>query len=198
MTITACLLIPLRRSVLAVAILLLLTCGCNRPAEESVADAESLPATEADASQVVDEQPEPEAVFVKGDAHVPDWIADAVFYQIFPERFRNGDPTNDPTRESLEYPEIVGDAWRLSRWTADWYARADWEQALGDSFYDDGVFHRRYGGDLRGVIEKLDYLKDLGVNVIYFNPVFYGRSLHKYDGVSDASYRPLLRPRPAG
>ena len=80
----------------------------------------------------------------------PAWAADAVFYQIFPTRFRNGDPNNDPDRESLEYPENVPDTWRISSWTGDWYVRDAWEMERGDDFYEDGVFDRRYGGDLQG------------------------------------------------
>src|SRR5947207_5375621 len=114
----------------------------------------------------------------------PAWAAEAVFYQIFPERFRNGDTSNDPPREYLEAPIRSGDDWKISSWTADWYARDDWEKALGDDFYHDGVFDRRYGGDLQGVLDKLDYIADLGVNTLYFNPLFYARSLHKYDGAS--------------
>ena len=76
----------------------------------------------------------------------PSWAADAMFYQIFPTRFRNGDPTNDPDRQSLEFPENVPAAWRTSSWTADWYARDDWEVESGEDFYEDGVFDRRYGG----------------------------------------------------
>ena len=127
---------------------------------------------------------------------VPDWVADAIFYQIFPERFANGDPTNDPTRDSLEGPVPL--SWKTSPWTGDWYARADWEQALGPNFFENGVFHRRYGGDLQGVIERLDYLQNLGVNAIYFNPVFYARSLHKYDGNSFHHVDPYFGPDPAG
>ena len=128
----------------------------------------------------------------------PGWVADAVFYQIFPTRFRNGDPTNDPTRESLEYPENIPVNWRVSEWTADWYARADWEEQRGEDFYEDGVFDRRYGGDLQGVIDKLDYLSNLGINAIYFNPVFYARSLHKYDGNTFHHIDPYFGPDPAG
>ena len=128
----------------------------------------------------------------------PGWAADAVFYQIFPTRFRNGDLSNDPTRESLEYPENVPANWHVSSWTADWYAREDWEQERGEDFYEDGVFDRRYGGDLQGVIDKLDYLKDLGINAIYFNPVFYARSLHKYDGNTFHHIDPYFGPDPAG
>ena len=93
---------------------------------------------------------------------VPAWAADAVFYQLFPERFANGDKSNDPTRESLESPDIVPKNWKISPWTGDWYARADWEKQLGPNFFENGVFHRRYGGDLQGVIDKLDYLSNAG------------------------------------
>ncbi|HYE59129.1 MAG TPA: glycoside hydrolase family 13 protein, partial [Rhodothermales bacterium] len=129
---------------------------------------------------------------------VPDWAADAVWYQIFPERFRNGSTANDPTRETLETPIVPDTTWRISPWTGDWYARAPWEQAMGSDFYDNGVFHRRYGGDLLGVIEKLDYLQQLGVNALYFNPVFYARSLHKYDGSSFHHVDPYFGPDPQG
>ena len=128
----------------------------------------------------------------------PAWAADAVFYQIFPTRFRNGDPSNDPDRASLEYPENVPASWRISSWTADWYARDAWELEKGDDFYEHGVFDRRYGGDLQGVIDKLDYLKDLGINTLYFNPVFYARSLHKYDGNTFHHIDPHFGPDPAG
>jgi cyclomaltodextrinase / maltogenic alpha-amylase / neopullulanase len=127
---------------------------------------------------------------------VPAWVADAVFYQIFPERFANGDAKNDPTAESLEGP--VPKSWKITPWTGDWYARADWEKELGPNFYENGVFHRRYGGDLAGVIDHLDYLQNLGVNAIYFNPVFYARSLHKYDGNSFHHIDPYFGPDPAG
>ncbi len=138
---------------------------------------------------------------------VPEWAADAVFYQIFPERFRNGDPSNDPSRESLEWPiETVPENWALREWTSDWYEEADWEREIG-GFYDTpvaaahprgAVFDRRYGGDLQGVIDKLDYLADLGINVIYFNPIFYARSLHKYDGNTYHHVDPHFGPDPVG
>jgi cyclomaltodextrinase / maltogenic alpha-amylase / neopullulanase len=131
-------------------------------------------------------------------SNVPDWVADAVFYQLFPERFRNGDPKNDPDRNSLEDPQWVPDNWKLTPWTADWYSRADWEQKSGPNFYENGVFNRRCGGDLQGVLDQLDYLKKLGVNCIYFNPVFYARSLHKYDGNSFHHIDPHFGPDPAG
>lgn len=129
---------------------------------------------------------------------MPDWAMGAVFYQVFPERFRNGDPANDPSRESLEFPENVTDDWRISPWTGDWYVRDKWEKQRGPDFYEHGVFDRRYGGDLAGVLEKLDYLERLGVEVIYFNPLFYARSLHKYDGNTFHHIDPHFGPDPEG
>lgn len=129
---------------------------------------------------------------------VPSWATDAIFYQIFPERFRNGDRDNDPTHASLEFPDVVPKTWKVTPWTQQWYKRAEWEKQMGDNYYDDGVFHRRLGGDLQGVIDKLDYIQQLGVNVIYFNPVFYARSLHKYDGNSFHHIDPHFGPDPDG
>ncbi len=100
----------------------------------------------------------------------PDWAKHAIWYQIFPERFRNGDKANDPE------PVIP--------WTQDWFTQAAWEGKDGRTFYSAFVYDRRYGGDLQGVLEKLPYLKSLGINAIYFNPVFIGESLHKYDATS--------------
>lgn len=129
--------------------------------------------------------------------NVPGWSEGVTWYQIFPERFRNGDPSNDPTRESLEWPIRPGATWEVSDWTADWYSRQGWEKSMGDSFYS-SVLDRRYGGDMQGVIDQLDYLKGLGITALYFNPVFYARSLHKYDGNSFHHIDPFFGPDPAG
>lgn len=113
---------------------------------------------------------------------VPAWAKEAVWYQIFPERFRNGDPSNDPTVHDIRgsWPHDEPKEWRVSRWTADWYELQAWEEKNGKGFYYN-VQQRRYGGDLQGVLDKLDYLQSLGVNAIYFNPLFESPSLHKYD-----------------
>ena len=108
----------------------------------------------------------------------PDWPKKVVWYQIFPERFRNGDPSNDPKPEDAGIQNYPG--WKISPWTADWFALTPWERARSDRFYD-VVFDRRYGGDLQGVIDELDYLRDLGIRALYFNPIFESPSLHKYD-----------------
>lgn len=115
------------------------------------------------------------------EVHVPAWAKDAVWYQIFPERFRNGDVGNDPTVDAVWLPSKR--PWQVSRWEGDWYALQEWEKNTGLGFYD-VVFDRRYGGDLGGIIEKLDYLESLGITALYLNPVFESPSLHKYDASS--------------
>jgi glycosidase len=127
----------------------------------------------------------------------PAWASDAVWYQVFPERFANGDPSNDPTRESLD-ADTAPASWSITPWTSDWYARAPWERELGPSFYEDGVFLRRYGGDLQGIIDRLGHLDSLGVPALYLNPVFHAPSLHKYDAASMHHIDPHFGPDPAG
>jgi len=114
-------------------------------------------------------------------SRVPDWAKDAVWYQIFPERFNNGDESNDPSSDDIRgaWPHEVPEGWQPHPWTSDWYKLQPWENNGHDFYWNAQV--RRYGGDLQGVIDKLDYLQDLGVNALYFNPVFESPSLHKYD-----------------
>lgn len=127
----------------------------------------------------------------------PSWARGVVWYQIFPERFRNGDPANDPTAESTDSAKWLPPSWRITPWTMDWYARDFWEIQKAPKFYDT-VTNRRYGGDLQGVLDKLDYLRDLGVGALYFNPVFWASSMHKYDGTSFHHIDPWFGPDPAG
>lgn len=94
----------------------------------------------------------------------PDWAKGAVMYQIYVDRFYNGDKTNDVLSD--EYTYIDEHVQRIEDW--DKYPSA----------MDVRSF---YGGDLQGVIDKMDYLEDLGVEVIYFNPLFVSPSNHKYD-----------------
>ena len=126
----------------------------------------------------------------------PDWAQKAVWYQIFPERFRNGDPQNDPTASYVEAPPQVRATWRITPWTKEWYALDDWERDLSSQVYDN-IHHRRYGGDFQGVIDKLDYLKDLGITALYFNPVFAAPSHHKYDALVFHHMDPFFGPAPA-
>lgn len=130
---------------------------------------------------------------------VPDWTHEAIWYQIFVERFRNGDPSNDPTLADIEgsWPHLNPEGWAPTPWTHDWYAQEDWAQATGEDFYLT-VQSRRYGGDIQGVIDQLDYLQDLGITAIFLNPINDAPSLHKYDA---RNYRHVDRnfgPDPEG
>lgn len=94
----------------------------------------------------------------------PSWAQGTVYYQIFVDRFNNGDKSNDPVDHEYEYDgqEVVKKTW--------------------NQLPDPKNGHREfYGGDLKGVIEKIDYLKDLGVETILLNPIFVSPSPHKYD-----------------
>ena len=82
-------------------------------------------------------------------------------------------------------------------WTSDWYARQDYEEGASIPFHQ-LLQRRRYGGDLQGIIDKLDYLQDLGVNALYLNPVFDSPSAHKYDGNSYHHIDPNFGPDPEG
>jgi len=131
---------------------------------------------------------------------VPQWAKHVVWYQIFPERFHNGDPSNDP-----RVSDIVGAdpaeqpvAWRVHPWGSDWYELQDYEQENGEPELWKHLLRRRYGGDLQGVIDKLDYLHELGITAIYLNPVFDSPSLHKYDAASYHHIDPNFGPDPAG
>ncbi len=122
--------------------------------------------------------------------HTPEWAKGAVMYQIFTDRFRNGDPSNDVLTYEYQYNRRPV------------HKMKQWDRLPDYSKQDVGNF---YGGDLQGVREKLDYLQDLGIEVIYFNPLFVSPSNHKYDaqdydyidphlGVITEDGGPLLEP----
>ncbi len=100
----------------------------------------------------------------------PDWAKGAVMYQIFVDRFYNGDPTNDCLTNEYQY--IGEKTVRVEDWDK-------YPAAMGVREF--------YGGDLQGVLDKMDYLEDLGIEVIYFNPLFVSPSNHKYD-IQDYDY----------
>ncbi|HET9821057.1 MAG TPA: glycoside hydrolase family 13 protein, partial [Burkholderiaceae bacterium] len=106
------------------------------------------------------------------DFKVPDWAADAVYYYIFPERFRNGDKTNDPQPGVAKYHD--GTVERHAKWSEPPFKPGD---GRGDDRHNNDFF----GGDLAGIVDKLDYIRDLGANTIYMTPVFRAASNHKYD-----------------
>ncbi len=130
---------------------------------------------------------------------VPEWAKKVVWYQIFPERFRNGDPDNDPTLESIDgaYPQDVKSKWQIHPWTSDWYELLPYEKKNGKDIWFN-LQRRRYGGDIQGIIDKLVYLKELGIGAIYLNPVFWSPSLHKYDAATYHHIDPHFGPDAAG
>jgi len=128
---------------------------------------------------------------------LPEWAKGIVWYQIFPERFANGDPNNEPTSDKVfKNDSFKPSNWEISRWTSDWFEQAEWEKKLGGKFRDH-IFQRRYGGDIQGIIDHLDYIKGLGVGAIYLNPVFDAVSLHKYDGSTFHHIDVNFGPNPA-
>lgn len=112
----------------------------------------------------------------------PEWSKHAVWYQIFVERFYNGDKKNDPTLANITVPTQMEPPkdWSITPWTQDWFGQQAWEKNLQKSF-NETIQFRRYGGDLQGVIDKLGYLQQLGVNALFLNPINDAPSLHKYD-----------------
>ena len=102
--------------------------------------------------------------FIKPGFTTPDWAKGAVIYQIYVDRFCKGDENN--TVETNEYYYIGEGTVKVDDWNK-------YPAVMGVREF--------YGGDLQGVMDKLDYLQDLGVEVIYFNPLFVSPSNHKYD-----------------
>ena len=126
----------------------------------------------------------------------PDWMKNAVIYQIFPDRFFDGNELNNQAqtwaRGEVDYEYIT-----------DWYTlpenpeqKAMLDEATYKSsgaHYGDGEWSNEiYGGDLEGITERVDYLKALGVNVIYLNPIFWSISNHRYDAVDYMEIDPIL------
>ena len=134
------------------------------------------------------------------DDFVPEWASQAVWYQIFPERFRDGDPANNPTRTDIvgADPQELPAHWEVHPWGSDWYELQAYETANGEPELWKHLLRRRYGGDLQGIIDSLDYIENLGINAIYLNPVFDAPSLHKYDSASYHHIDPNFGPDPAG
>ena len=100
----------------------------------------------------------------------PEWAKGAVFYQIYVDRFHNGDPSNDVLTNEYQY---IGDKTvKVENW---------------DKYPATMGVREFYGGDLQGVLDKMDYLQELGIDVIYFNPLFVSPSNHKYD-IQDYDY----------
>ncbi|WP_303311912.1 glycoside hydrolase family 13 protein [Hymenobacter sp. BT730] len=129
----------------------------------------------------------------------PTWSKGVVWYQIFPERFSNGDPSNDPkvTDQNGAYPFDDTSPFEIHPWQSDWYQLQPYEQKNGKDIWFN-IQRRRYGGDLQGVLNKLDYLQKLGVQAVYLTPVFWSPSSHKYDALCYHHVDPTFGPDPDG
>lgn len=143
---------------------------------------------------------------------VPEWSHHAIWYQIFPERFKNGTVNNDlgggfPSWITNAVPSLKGRRMQPLPWGHDWFSYSSEEEEIrrllrdnkkaiqksyAETFGTDQVLYdrdldaevylaRRYGGDLKGIKQKIPYLKELGINAVYLNPVFESESLHRYD-----------------
>ena len=136
--------------------------------------------------------------------HIPEWAKGSVGYQIYIDSFRNGDVDNDAIfnefgtddfsepsgeiRSGTSKRELVMAYWggnekpqfSLNEWNSNYEEKSEWEE---NTLNDMQNYTRYYGGDLEGVIEKLDYIKDLGVEYIILSSPFYSLSNHKYDTI---------------
>ena len=137
--------------------------------------------------------------------NVPNWAKEAVWYNIFPDRFYNGNHYNDPIFNEFgpeafkpnrlhEQNFVEEYRWEKSnnvishfdrnRWTSDFREQVIWEK-LGEREIDYSLkYARMYGGDLQGIKEKIPYMKKLGINAVWLNPVFFSYQNHKY-GAND-------------
>ncbi len=134
-------------------------------------------------------------VYKKG-FKTPDWMKNGTIYQIFPDRFYNGDKSNDEAQKSARGAsgyEMVKD-WTLIPENPEQKNLLPKEQyEKHHALWGDGIWNNEiYGGDLKGITKKIDYLKGLGVSVIYINPVFSSISSHRYDTSDYKKIDPIL------
>jgi len=120
-----------------------------------------------------------QSFFFDGIDHFPQlkWVSQGIIYQIFPERFYNGNPENDVL--ALKSDEFhYNEQWAQNKlWAEGGPSLANWDNPISSQH----CCHQYFGGDLAGIIEKLDYLKELGVTALYLNPIFDSGSAHGYD-----------------
>ena len=110
------------------------------------------------------------------DFHTPDWIKSGTMYQIFPDRFCEGVPNKPmPFADRIYRPDKTGEPYF---WPTE---------------QDDGYLNMDYfGGDFKGIQQKLPYLQDMGVSCIYLNPIFEAHANHRYNTANYLKADPLL------
>ena len=109
------------------------------------------------------------------DFTTPDWLKGGIIYQIFPDRFYN----SGTKKENVPTDRVMRD---------DWGNEPEWRPTAEGKVLNNDFF----GGDLKGIEEKLPYLKDLGVSCIYLNPIFESHSNHRYDTADYGKIDPVL------
>lgn len=133
------------------------------------------------------------------DYQYPDWAADVVWYQIFPDRFCRANQRNPIQASNIKgtSPWNIDESspWQIHPWTSDWHEMQPYERANGKGLKTN-ILRRRYCGDINGIISKIPYLKDLGVTALYLTPIQYSPSLHKYDGTNFLHVDPFLGSNP--
>ena len=105
----------------------------------------------------------------------PDWVRGGIMYQIFPDRF---------AKSGVKHENIPGDRVIRDDWTGTPHYLPDEKGIVRNNDY--------FGGDLRGIIEKLPYIKDLGVSIIYLNPIFESHENHRYNTANYEKIDPML------
>lgn len=137
--------------------------------------------------------------------NIAPWVKEAIWYNIFPDRFYNKNTYNDPIFNEFgpesfginilhEQNFIESYKWRINnrqlhkfdrnRWTSDFSDRTSWEKIGEQDISYSLKYARMYGGDLQGIKEKIPYMKELGINAVWLNPVFFSYQNHKY-GTND-------------
>jgi len=127
----------------------------------------------------------------------PHWASSMIWYQIFPDRFHKSSfSTTSPTISDLSgaWPNDLTSPWEVSSWSCSWHAFHPHEISSQSIFHH--IQRRRYGGNLSGIIEKLEYLKSFGIEGIYITPLFYAPSAHKYDAKMLHHIDPFFGPDP--
>ena len=144
-----------------------------------------------DPGQYVLEGPAPgfQLTVYKDGFSTPEWLAGAIMYQVFPDRFARG--KRGVLEDGMAAHEAMGRPVRLH---SDWNEEPEWEGSFVDDGEDAPVYDPVdfFGGTLAGIGEKLPYLASLGVEVLYLNPVFEARSNHRYDTADYERIDPLL------
>lgn len=140
--------------------------------------------------RAVDENPTYDAFRITvydQDFQTPDWVKDAVIYQIFPDRFRDGDPSNNVVSGTHFIYGNASGGITYTTWNAPVINPRDPADPAYNRWSEDF-----YGGDLQGVTDRLDYLQEMGVTALYLNPIFLAPSNHKYDTTSFETVDPRL------